>query len=67
MRPDLEEFMSLYHRVISCAQINDGGLTDHECKAVLYFVIVLEKFDRPYEDLDDLVAAIEIAKFYSID
>jgi len=44
-----------------------GGLTDHECKAVLYFVIEIEKIEHPYEALDDLAAAIEIAKFHSID
>ena len=66
MRPDLEEFLRLYDRLIICVRIIDGGLTEHECKAVLYFVIELEKIDCPYEDLDDLAAAIEIAKFHSV-
>jgi CheY-like chemotaxis protein len=66
MQPDLEEFLRLYDRLIICVRIIDGGLTEHECKAVLYFVIELEKIDRPYEDLDDLAAGIEITKFHSI-
>ena len=59
MRPDLEEFMRLYHRVIRFARINNGGLTDNECKAVLYFVIEIEKIEHPYEDLDDSVYRME--------
>lgn len=66
IRRDLEEFMRLYDRLIICARIIDGGLTEHECNSVLYFVIELEKIGHPYEDLDDLAAAIEIAKFHSI-
>jgi hypothetical protein len=58
--------MRPYNRLIICARIIDGGLAEHGCEAVLYFVIELEEIGRPYEDLDDLAAAIEIAKFHSI-
>ena len=66
IQPDLEEFMHLYDRLIICARIIDGGQTEHECNSVLYFVIELEKIGHSYENLDDLAAAIEIAKFHSI-
>jgi hypothetical protein len=38
IRPDLEEFMHLYDRLIICARIIDGGQTEHECNSILYFV-----------------------------
>ena len=66
MRPDLEEFMRRYDRLIICARIIDGGQTEHECNSVLYVVIELKQIGHSYEDLDDLAAAIEIAKFHSI-
>jgi hypothetical protein len=57
--------MHHYDRLIICARIIDEGQTEHEC-SVLYFVIELEKIGHSYEDLDDLAAANEIAKFHSI-
>jgi hypothetical protein len=58
--------MHFYDRLIICARIIDGGQTEHECNSVFYFVIELEKLGHSYEDLDNLAAAIEIAKFHSL-
>jgi hypothetical protein len=56
--------MHHYDRLIICARIIGEGQAEHECS--VYFVIELEKIGHSYEDLDDLAAAIEIAKFHSI-
>jgi hypothetical protein len=66
MRRDMEGFWRICDRMINDARQNEGVLNKEECEVVLYFVVEIENTVRPYEELDDLAAAIEIAKFHSV-